>query len=155
MAESITDRIEKQIEIEAPVGRVWRALTDYREFGEWFGVNLEGPFVVGEAARGQITHPGYEHITMEVIVDAIEPQRRFAFYWRPYAIDPEADYSAEPRTLVEFTLEETPTGTSLRVTESGFEGIPAQRRDEAFRMNDSGWAQQVKNIRDYVQSNGY
>lgn len=154
MARSKMDRIEKQIEIEASVDRVWRALTDYREFGEWFGVNLEGPFVVGETARGQITHPGYEHVRWESIVDAIEPQRRFAFYWRPYAIDPGVDYSAEPRTLVEFTLEETQAGTLLRVSESGFDGIPASRRDEAFRMNDGGWAEQVRNIRDHVQSNG-
>jgi uncharacterized protein YndB with AHSA1/START domain len=154
MTTSSSDRIEKQIEIHAPLERVWRALTDYQEFGEWFRVKLEGPFVVGQTVRGQITHPGYEHVTMEVIVHSIEPPRRFAFYWRPYAIDPTVDYSAEPRTLVEFTLEPTPTGTLLQVTESGFDGIPAGRRDEAFRMNERGWAGQVKNIDKYVQANG-
>ena len=153
MNKSTTDRIEKEIEIEATVSRVWRAITEYREFGQWFRVNLEGPFIVGEVARGQITHPGYEHVTMEVIVEAIEPEHRFAFWWRPYAIDPNVEYSAEPRTLVEFTLEATSTGTLVRVTESGFDGIPAHRRDEAFRMNDGGWAAQVKNIRDHVQTN--
>ncbi len=147
-----TDRIEKQIEIDAGVTRVWRAITDYREFGQWFRVDLEGPFVVGEVARGQITYPGYEHVTMEVIVEAIEPEHRFAFWWRPYAIDPNIDYSAEPRTLVEFTLEETLSGTLVRVVESGFDRIPAHRRDEAFRMNDGGWAAQVKNIQNYVQA---
>jgi uncharacterized protein YndB with AHSA1/START domain len=153
MAGSTMDRIEKQIEIEAPQSRVWQALTDYREFNEWFRVNLEGPFVVGQVTRGQITYPGYEHVTMEVIVAAIEPERRFAFHWRPYAIDPNVDYSQEPRTLVDFTLQETPAGTLLRVTESGFDAIPAHRRDEAFRMNDGGWAAQVKNIREYVKNN--
>ncbi len=153
MKSSSTDRIEKQIEVNANVTRVWRALTDYREFGQWFRVNLEGPFVVGETTRGQITYPGYEHVTMEVIVDAIEAEQRFAFWWRPYAIDPQVDYSAEPRTLVEFTLEATATGTRVRVTESGFDGIPAHRRDEAFRMNEGGWAAQVTNIRDHVESN--
>ncbi len=153
MNKSTPDRITKQIEIAASVSRVWRAITDFREFGQWFRVNLEGPFVVGEVARGQITYPGYEHVTMEVIVESIEPEHRFAFWWRPYAIDPTIDYSSEPRTLVEFTLEASTTGTLLRVTESGFDGIPAHRRDEAFRMNDGGWAAQMKNVRDHVQTN--
>ncbi len=152
MVISNTDRIEKQIEIAAPASRVWRALTDYREFGEWFRVNLEGPFVVGEFLRGQITYPGYEHVVMEVLVEAIEPETRFAFRWRPYAIDPGMDYSHEPRTLVEFTLEATDHGTLVRVVESGFDRIPAHRRDEAFRMNDSGWTAQVQHIKDYVEA---
>ncbi len=151
MDKGSTNRIEKQIEIAASVSRVWRAITDFREFGQWFRVQLEGPFVVGEVARGQITYPGYEHVTMEVIVEAIEPEHRFAFWWRPYAIDPAIDYSSEPRTLVEFTLEASITGTLLRVTESGFDGIPAHRRDEAFRMNDGGWAAQMMNVREHVQ----
>ncbi len=152
MNKSSTDRIEKQIEVNANVTRVWRAITDYREFGQWFRVELEGPFIVGEVARGQITYPGYEHVTMEVIVEAIEPEHRFAFWWRPYAIDPKVDYSSEPRTLVEFTLEETFSGTLVRVIESGFDGIPAHRRDEAFRMNDGGWAAQVQNIKNHVEA---
>ena len=93
------------------MSRVSRAITDYREFGQWFRVNLEGPFVVGETARGQITYPGYEHVTMKVIVESIEPEHCFAFVWRPYAIDAKVDYSAEPRTLIELTLETTSTGT--------------------------------------------
>ncbi|MEO9590138.1 SRPBCC family protein [Rhodopirellula bahusiensis] len=148
-----TDRIEKQIEINAPVSRVWRAITDHQEFGEWFRVNLEGPFEVGEMTRGAITYPGYEHVTMEVIVEAIEPERRFAFWWRPYAVDPKVDYSKEPRTLVEFILDAVESGTLVRVTESGFDGIPAHRREEAFRMNDGGWAAQVVNVQNYVQDN--
>ena len=153
MNEITSDRIEKQIEIEAIPSRVWRALTDYREFGRWFRVNLEGPFVVGQFTRGQITYPGYEHVTMEVLVEAIEPEHRFAFWWRPYAIDASVDYSAEPRTLVEFNLQTSQTGTLVTVTESGFDGIPAHRRDEAFRMNDGGWAAQVQNIKKHVEAN--
>lgn len=153
MSKSSSDRIEKRIEIAANLTQVWRALTDYREFGKWFRVNLESPFIVGEVVRGKITYPGYEHVTMEVIVEAIDPEHRFAFWWRPYAIDPAVDYTAEPRTLVEFTLEATAGGTIVRVVESGFDGIPAYRRDEAFRMNDGGWAEQVNNLRDHVQAN--
>jgi uncharacterized protein YndB with AHSA1/START domain len=144
------DRIEKQIELKATVSRVWRALTDYREFGEWFRVKLEGPFVAGQVSRGQITHPGYEHVRMEIVVQRIEPERLFSYTWHPYAIDPKVDYSGETPTLVEFTLEKRANGTLLVVTESGFDKIPSERRAEAFRMNDNGWAQQVKNIESYV-----
>jgi len=144
------DRIEKQIELKAPVSRVWRALTDYREFGEWFRVKMEGPFVAGKVARGQITHPGYEHLQMELVVQRIEPKRFFSYTWHPYAIDPKVDYSQETPTLVEFTLEKSAKGTLLKVTESGFDKVPSDRRLEAFRMNENGWGQQLKNIESYV-----
>lgn len=147
---SSTDRIERQTVLRAARSRVWRALTDSREFGEWFRVKLEGPFVEGATVRGRITHPGYEHVTMEVLVERIDPERRFSFRWHPYAIDPAVDYSAEPTTLVEFTLDEADGGTRLTVTESGFDRIPEGRRAEAFRMNDGGWAAQLDNIGRHV-----
>jgi uncharacterized protein YndB with AHSA1/START domain len=140
------DIIEKSIELKAPVERVWRALTDHEEFGQWFGVNLQGPFVSGQTTKGNITYPGYEHLVMEVVTKQMDSPRRFAFTWHPYAVDPAVDYSQETPTLVEFTLEKTASGTLLKVVESGFENIPAARRDEAFRMNDGGWAEQMKNI---------
>jgi len=143
MPESI---IEKRIELKAPVSRVWRALTDYREFGEWFRVALEGPFIEGETARGHITWPGYEHLVWEAVIQKMEPEKLFSFTWHPYAIDPKVDYTKETPTLVEFRLEPTASGTLLTLTESGFENVPAHRRAEAFRMNDGGWAQQIKNI---------
>ena len=146
----MTDRIEKRIELEAPVSRVWRALTDYREFGEWFGVKLEGPFVPGQTSRGQITHPGYEHVRWQAVVQKMEAERLFSFTWHPYSVDPKIDYSEETPTLVEFALEKTATGTLLVVTESGFDKIPSNRRPEAFRMNDGGWAAQMKRIEAYV-----
>jgi uncharacterized protein YndB with AHSA1/START domain len=144
------NRIEKRFELKAPIARVWRALTDYREFGEWFRVALEGPFVPGQAARGHILYPGYEHLEIELVVQKIEPEKLFSYTWHPYAIDPNTDYSGETPTLVEFRLGEIVTGTLLTVTESGFENIPAHRRDESFRMNDGGWAQQLKNIENHV-----
>jgi uncharacterized protein YndB with AHSA1/START domain len=148
-----TDRIEKRIELKAPVARVWRALTDHREFGEWFGVNLQGPFVPGAATHGNITCAGYEHLVMEVVVQKMERERLFSFQWHPAAVDPNVDYSKEPPTLVEFKLEPAGDGTLLVVTESGFDVIPAARREEAFRMNEGGWTEQVKNIEIYVTSN--
>ena len=142
--------IEKRIELKAPVSRVWRALTDYREFGEWFRVKLDGPFVAGRVSRGQITYPGYEHIQWEAVVQKIEPERLFSFTWHPYAVNPKIDYSKETPTLVEFRLEESKIGTLLLLTESGFDKIPGDRRLEAFRMNDGGWTEQMKNIENYV-----
>jgi uncharacterized protein YndB with AHSA1/START domain len=144
------DRIEKLIEIAAPVSRVWQALTDSRQFGEWFLVKMDGPFVAGKPVAGQITHPGYEHVRMQIVVEAIQPQTLFSFTWHPYAVDPKVDYSQEESTLIEFRLQPTAGGTLLTVTESGFDKIPAQRRAEALLRNDSGWAQQMKNIQAYV-----
>ena len=147
----MTDRIEKSIEINAPVSRVWRALTDHRAFGQWFRVRLDGPFVAGEASHGQITHPGYEHVRWTAVVQKIEPERLLSFTWHPYAIDPKQDYSAEPQTLIEFTLEKTATGTLLRLVESGFDTLPEKRRFDAFRMNERGWSQQMENIARHVE----
>ena len=146
----MNDRIEKQIELKAPVSRVWRALTDYREFGEWFRVKLEGPFNPGQICRGRITYPGYEHLPIELAVKQMDPERLFSFTWHPHAVDPKTDYSKEISTLVEFRLEKTAGGTLLRLTESGFDKIPAERRAEAFRRNDGGWTEQMKNIEKHV-----
>jgi uncharacterized protein YndB with AHSA1/START domain len=147
----MSDRIEKTIELNAPVSRVWRALTDHREFGTWFRVELEGPFVPGRVSRGRVTYPGYEHVKWEAVIQKMEPERLFSFTWHPYAVDPKQDYSSELPTLVEFTLEETATGTLLRVVESGFNQIPSGRRAEAFRMNEGGWTAQMRNIAGHVQ----
>jgi uncharacterized protein YndB with AHSA1/START domain len=144
------DRIEKRIELKAPVSRVWQALTDHREFGAWFRVALEGPFVPGQEVRGRITWPGAEHLTMTATVQRMESERLFSFTWHPYAIDLAVDYSAEPPTLVEFTLEAIPDGTLLTVTESGFAALPAHRRDLAFRMNEQGWSIQIQNISQHL-----
>jgi uncharacterized protein YndB with AHSA1/START domain len=145
-----SDRIEKRIELKEPISRVWRALTDYQEFGEWFRVKIDGPFAPGQITHGQITYPGYEHLRWEAIVQKMEHERLFSFTWHPYAIDPKQDYSGETPTLVEFKLEKTATGTLLQLTESGFDKIPANRRSEAFRMNDGGWTEQMKNIEIHV-----
>ena len=144
------DVIEKQIEIAAPMGRVWRALTDSRQFGEWFRVSLDGPFVAGKPVGGQITFPGYEHLRMEIEVKTIEPETYFSYTWHPYAVDPKVDYTQETPTLVEFRLKPAEGGTLLTVKESGFDKIPSARRAEAFRKNSGGWEQQMKNIEVYV-----
>ncbi|HTJ80698.1 MAG TPA: SRPBCC family protein [Polyangiaceae bacterium] len=145
-----TDRIEKKILLRAPRAKVWRALTDTREFSEWFRVALDGKFEVGATVRGHITSPGWEHVKVEIAVAKLEPEKLFAYRWHPYAVDPKVDYSTETPTLVEFSLEETTDGTMLTVVESGFDRIPEHRRAEAFRMNDGGWASQLGNIERHV-----
>jgi len=147
-----TDRIERSIDMKAPRARVWRALADTGEFGRWFGVSLATPaFVPGEWVRGHITHPGYEHLQFEARVHRVEAERLLSFHWHPYGIDPEVDYTQEEPTLVTFTLEDTADGgTRLRVVESGFDKVPAARREEAFRMNSQGWDAQVGNIARHV-----
>jgi uncharacterized protein YndB with AHSA1/START domain len=148
-----TDRIEKQVRLGVSRARVWRALTDTREFGQWFGVKLSGAVAPGAKLRGPITSPGYEHVTFEVTVETVEPEKRFSFRWHPYAIEPGVDYSSEPTTLVVFTLEEVEGGTLLTVVESGFDKIPASRRAKAFEMNSKGWAIQMENIKRHLDAN--
>jgi uncharacterized protein YndB with AHSA1/START domain len=144
------NRIEKHIDLKAAPSRVWKALTDYKEFGQWFGCKLEGPFVVGKTIFGTLNFPGFEHMQWGVEVKKLEPERYFSFTWHPYPADATVDYTKETPTLVEFTLEAKGSGTHLVVTESGFEKIPANRRLEAFRKNDEGWIEQLENVAKYV-----
>jgi uncharacterized protein YndB with AHSA1/START domain len=146
------NRIEKQIQLKAPIERVWRALTDHVEFGQWFRVKLEGPFEAGKTSEGQIAYPGYEHLRWEAKVVKMERPHSFAFTWHPYAVDTEVDYSDEEPTLVEFTLTPTEGGTHLTVVESGFDAVPEYRREEAMRMNEDGWEEQMTNIQAHVET---
>ena len=150
-----TDRIEKKILLRAPRGRIWRALTDSKEFGHWFGVKFDGPFVPNAPLHGKIVPTSvdeevarhqkpYEGKPFEIVVARIEPERLFSFRWHPFAIEPGVDYSAEPMTLIEFALEEVPGGTMLTVSESGFDKIPLERRAKAFTANEQGWGMVVK-----------
>lgn len=158
---SPTDRIEKRVQLRAPVERVWHAISDAREFGSWFGVRFDGPFVAGERLTGQIvpttvdpevaeSQKPYEGCRFEITVDRIEPMQLFSFRWHPYAVDPEIDYSQEPTTLVSFELEESADGTILTITESGFDRIPLERRAKAFEMNEQGWGAQITLIEKYL-----
>jgi len=153
MTTTTADRIEKQIILRATRSRVWRALTDSKEFGVWFQAVLAGPFLPGTQVKGRITYPRYEHLTMEIVIEKMEPERLFSFRWHPYAIDPSADYSKEPMTLIEFMLEDAEGGTLLRVVESGFDKIPIARRAEALKSNDGGWAEQMKAIERHLDRN--
>jgi uncharacterized protein YndB with AHSA1/START domain len=160
-----TDRIEKTILLRAPHARVWRAISDAKQFGSWFGVAFDGPFVAGARLTGRIvptqvdaevakTQEPYAGKTFECSIDRIEPMRLFSFRWHPYAIEPGVDYSSEPTTLVVFELEEVPGGTRLTITESGFDRIPLERRAKAFASNDQGWAAQTRLLEKYLARAG-
>ena len=167
-----TDRIEKKVTLRAPVSRVWKAIADSREFGRWFGFELEGAFEPGRTISGRFTGGFDEAALLEYqkrlgltpskvklpegptvfcTVERIEPERYFSFRWIPYGIDAEADPEREPTTLVEFRLEPAGDGTLLTITESGFDRVPAHRRERAFHMNEGGWASQAENLRKHVE----
>src|SRR5579859_816702 len=150
-----TDRIEKSVVLRAPRERVWRAISDSKQFGSWFGVHFEEPFVAGKSIVGKIVpttvdaevakmQEAHKGVRFEFAVDRIEPMRLFSFRWHPFAIDSGVDYSKETPTLVAFVLEEVQGGTKLTVTESGFDQIPIERRAKAFAANEGGWAAQMK-----------
>jgi uncharacterized protein YndB with AHSA1/START domain len=156
-----TDRIEKKVLLRAPLERVWRAVSDAREFGSWFGVDFDGSFAPGTRITGKIvptkadaevakTQKAYEGMAFDFIVDRVEPKHLFSFRWHPFAIDPNVDYSGEPTTLVVFELKEVADGTLLTVTETGFDGVPIARRAKAFAMNEQGWGMQMKLIEKYL-----
>ena len=168
----VTDRIEKQVTLRAPVSRVWRAITDSEEFGRWFGAKLDGPFAVGKTITGTFGEELDEQAVLEYqkslglppskvklpeknavfcTVERIEPEHTFSFRWIPYGIDAEADPRNEPTTLVEFHLQKAPEGTLLTIVESGFDRVPAHRRERAFRMNEGGWAAQAESVKKYVE----
>ena len=165
MAAGSTDRIEKKIVLRAPRARVWRAISDAKEFGTWFGVELDGPFVAGALLTGRIVptradpevaraQKPYEGARFEITVERIEPMRLLSFRWHPFAVDPSHDYSREPTTLVVFELAEAANRVELTITESGFDRLPPERRAKAFDMNEQGWAGQAKLIEKYLAAAG-
>jgi uncharacterized protein YndB with AHSA1/START domain len=146
-----TDRIERKILLKAPRVRLWRALSNAEEFGNWFGVDFKGKsLVAGNTVRGKITYPGYEHVVMEVFIERVLPERLLSWRWHPAAIDPAVDYSQEPTTLVVFELADADGGVLLTVVESGLDAIPPARRASVYRMNSSGWDEQMGNVERHV-----
>lgn len=165
------DKIEKRLLLHAPRSRVWRALTDVREFAQWFGLKLEGEFVAGKPIAARFEEPLPEAVILEAqkraglppskvklpenntfcTVERIEPERYFSFRWIPYGVDAEIDPRGEPTTLVEFRLEQVAEGTLLVIVESGFEHVPERRRERAFRMNQGGWSAQAENLKNHVE----
>src|SRR4030095_2574794 len=151
MTTTTTDRIEKKVLLRKPRGRVWGAISDAKEFGDWCGRPWHGAFRPGARMKGKMTIPAHKDAPIEIVIDRVEPETLFSYRWHPYAVDPKTDYSAEPMTLVEFRLEEVPGGTMLTVTETGFDSIPATRRAEALKMNDNGWASPPRRVEESLE----
>ncbi len=159
-----TDAIVKTAVIAAPLARVWAAISDAREFGQWFGAEFDGPFAAGSTLTGRIRpttvdaevaalqapHAG---TAFTVVVAVMEPPHRFAFRWHPYAVG-DTDVTAEPMTLVTFDLEAAGAGTRLTITESGFDAIPLARRVAAFTANEGGWTHQLRLVASYASGGG-
>ncbi len=158
------DRIEKTILLRAPLKRVWRALSDSTEFGNWFGMRFNAPFAPGATMTAVIVpttvnqevakkQKPYEGISFEIKIEQMQPERLFSFRWHPGAVEPGIDYASEPTTLVVFTLEKAPDGVQLTVSESGFDQIPLARRAKAFSANEGGWTLVIKLIEEYLAKN--
>jgi uncharacterized protein YndB with AHSA1/START domain len=161
METKTTDRIEKKISLRGSRAKVWRAISDSAEFGTWFGMRFDGPFVAGATTRGVIVpttvnaevaagQKKFEGTPFEIQIEKIEPERLFSFRWHPFAVERGVDYSTEPTTLIEFSLVEADGGVTLTVTESGFDGIPLARRATAFQANNGGWSKQMEMIQAYL-----
>jgi uncharacterized protein YndB with AHSA1/START domain len=156
-----TDRIEKSVFLRAPQERVWRAISDARAFGSWFGMEFDGAFAPGKEMRGRIVpttadadvakvQEKYRGMPVAIVVEQIVPMHTFSYRWHPFAIDSDVDYSHEPMTLVTFTLEAADGGTKLTITETGFDSIPLARRADAFEANKEGWVHQLMLIEKYL-----
>ncbi len=150
MTTSDQDQIVKVVDLKAPVARVWRALTDFKEFGQWFRVNLDGPFEVGKLTTGHVTYPGFEHMKWESTTEQLVDEELFVFSWPPSALDPETKYDESAKVTVEFRLESTDGGTRLTITESGFLQFPESKRLEILRQNVEGWNLQAENVAAHV-----
>lgn len=155
------DRIEKRIMLRADRQRVWRAISDSAQFGAWFGMATDAPFVAGSCVKAKIMptmvdaevarlQEPYTGMPFDFWVDRVEPMNRICFRWHPYAVQPGLDVSREPTTLITFDLEDAPGGIMLTISESGFEQIPLARRAEAFKANEGGWAMQTRLIEKYL-----
>lgn len=158
---SHNDPIEKKVVLEAPQERVWKAISDAQEFSTWFGIELDGPFEAGQRVSGRIRptkvdaevaklQEPWDGAACDLLVETVEPMRRFAFRWHPYAVDESGDFDDEPSTLVTFELEERDRRTHLTITESGFDQLPAERRAKAFADNSEGWQMQTVLIGKYL-----
>lgn len=150
--ETITteNQVTRSIDLKAPIEKVWKALTDHRQFSQWFGASVETAFVPGQVSPGRISCSGFENVKWEIRTEKMLEPTYFSLKWHPFAVKPDVDYSHEPQTLVEFQLEQLPSGTRVTVTESGFDALPEHRRAEAFEKHSAGWGVQIENLRNYV-----
>ena len=144
-------RIDRTIKIDAPVERVWRALTNAEDLSSWFQVRIEGTIAPGSDVWMTSVHPDHAGQRFPVKIAEMAPPHRLVWQWHPGAVDPNVDYSREPRTTVTFALAPTDGGTLLTVSETGFNEISLARRAKAYQDNSQGWAEVLVWLQRYAQ----
>ena len=143
------DIIERDITLKAPIDRVWAAITDYREFGTWFRVVLDGPFALGLVTTGKIAEPGYEGLGFWAVTVEMAPWR-FGFDWPADPAMTPDQRGPGKTTRVTFDLTEVADGTRVVIRESGFAALPGDLGPQKLRDNDRGWVIQAERIKAHV-----
>jgi uncharacterized protein YndB with AHSA1/START domain len=141
--------IERSMVLNAPRSRVWKALTNAREFSQWFGVKMSGDFAAGVQLELETTHPEYAGMRWPIRVERLEPESLLSWRWFPGAANPERDDWSQT-TLVTFTLEEVADGTRVTVRETGFDRVSLLQRARALQDNTQGWELQFTSLAKYV-----
>ena len=132
------NRIEREMTFEVPREDVWAAITEPEQLGRWFGSSAELDLRPGGEG---FFHWDDLDVTTKVTVEAVVPPERFSYRWEPGGAS-----EGGPTTLVEFTLEEIPGGTRLRLVESGFSGFPPESR----QGNEFGWDSELGDLRELL-----
>jgi uncharacterized protein YndB with AHSA1/START domain len=145
-------RIDRTIEIQAPPERVWRALTNAKELATWFQVSIEGDIAPGNEVWMTSMSKGYAGVRFRVLFVEMTPPKRFVWQWHPGAVDPNVDYSSEPRTTVTFTLEPSGRGTRVSLAETGFNEVSLARRAKVFGDNSQGWTTVLVWLSNYAEA---
>lgn len=145
-----TDRIEREVTIEAPIERVWALITESEHVGVWFG---DAGADIDLRPGGAIEFRWKEHGDSQGTVVAVEPPRRFAYRWVSLTSARGQAPTDDNTTLVEFMLEPAGQGTLVRVVESGFDALDcsADERAEAVAGNTRGWGAELGDLVAYAE----
>jgi uncharacterized protein YndB with AHSA1/START domain len=145
---AVQDAIVKEIEIKAPIDKVWDAITMPEHLGAWFG---DSGATVDFRVGGEMALTWQEHGTGWAVIDAIEPKTRFVWRW---ARTSEKKPTPGDQTTVEFTLAESGDGTLLRVVESGFTSLAMDEATQAAARDENvgGWDWEIGELKDYVEA---
>jgi uncharacterized protein YndB with AHSA1/START domain len=142
---TMQDTIERTLTVNAPMERVYRALT--AELTNWFPKAIEGTVAAGQT----VVFDFGKHGKCTTHIVAANPHDYFAYRWIP-GVAFEGDIYARPNTLVEFRLREVDGGTEVNLVESGFASLPKEDYEMAFKNNSEGWDEELGNLVKYVQS---
>jgi len=147
----MSDTIEREITISAPLERVWDLITQPEHVGAWFG---DAGAEIDLRPGGALTLRWEEYGTVHGRIERLEPMTLFSYRWAPYK-DPGGDEPVDGNsTLIEFMLSETGEGTRLRVVESGFSSLDAtpERQQELRQGNVDGWAIELGHLEEHARA---